>query len=44
VDLDGFMEQLREGLQSGHSEMPSFRFTREDARAVVTYLRSIQVP
>jgi mono/diheme cytochrome c family protein len=44
VDLDAFTEQLREGLQSTHPDMPSFRFSRADARAVVAYLRSIQGP
>jgi mono/diheme cytochrome c family protein len=44
VDLDSFMERLREGLMSGHPDMPTFRFTREDARAFVLYLRSIQTP
>lgn len=44
VDLDAFTEQLREGLQSTHPDMPSFRFSRADARAVVAYLRSIQAP
>ena len=33
VDLDSFMERLREGLTVGHPDMPTFRFTREDARA-----------
>ena len=42
VDLDSFMEQLREGLMVGHPDMPTFRFTREDARAFLLYLRSIQ--
>jgi mono/diheme cytochrome c family protein len=44
VDLDSFMERLREGLMSGHPDMPTFRFTREDARAFLLYLRSIQAP
>jgi cytochrome c len=44
VDLDSFMERLREGLTSGHPDMPTFRFTREDARAFILYLRSIQAP
>ena len=39
-----FMEQLREGLTVGHPDMPTFRFTREDARAFLLYLRSIQAP
>jgi cytochrome c len=44
VDLDTFMERLREGLMVGHPDMPTFRFTREDARAFVLYVRSIQAP
>jgi len=44
VDLDSFMERLREGLMVGHPDMPTFRFTREDARAFLLYLRSIQTP
>lgn len=44
VDLDVFMDLLREGLQSTHADMPSFRFSRGDARALVAYLRSIQGP
>ena len=42
VDLDEFPRQLREGVTSGHPDMPTFRFTREDARALTAYLRSIQ--
>jgi cytochrome c len=42
VDLDPFMERLREGLMVSHPDMPTFRFTREDARAFLLYLRSIQ--
>ncbi len=37
-------ERLREGLTVGHPDMPTFRFTREDARAFLLYLRSIQAP
>ena len=44
LDLDSFMERLREGLTVGHPDMPTFRFTREDARAFALYLRSIQAP
>jgi mono/diheme cytochrome c family protein len=43
-DLDTFGERLREGILAGHPDMPPVRFTREDARAVVAYLRSIQAP
>jgi mono/diheme cytochrome c family protein len=44
TDLDEFMDRLRAGLESTHPDMPSFRFSRDDARAVVAYLRSIQGP
>jgi mono/diheme cytochrome c family protein len=44
VDLDSFLDRLREGLMVGHPDMPTFRFTREDARGFVLYLRSIQAP
>ncbi|HTS39000.1 MAG TPA: cytochrome c [Xanthobacteraceae bacterium] len=44
VDLDTFQARLRGGLMSGHHEMPAFRFSREDAHAFVSYLRSIQKP
>lgn len=42
--LDEFIDRLRDGLQSTHADMPSFRLSREDARAAVAYLRSIQSP
>jgi mono/diheme cytochrome c family protein len=44
VNLDSLVDRLREGLTVGHPDMPMFRFTREDARAFVLYLRSIQAP
>jgi mono/diheme cytochrome c family protein len=44
VELDTFTDRLREGLTSGHPDMPTFRFTREDARALLLYLRTIQAP
>jgi cytochrome c len=44
TDLDAFMDRLRAGLESTHPDMPSFRFPRDDARAAVAYLRSIQGP
>jgi hypothetical protein len=44
LDLDSFMDRLREGVMVGHPDMPTFRFTREDARAFVLYLRSVQAP
>jgi cytochrome c len=42
IDLDAFTRQLREGLLSGHPDMPTFRFSRDDARALTAYLRYIQ--
>ena len=44
LDIDAFMIRLREGLTSGHPDMPTFRFTREDAHDFSAYLRSIQAP
>jgi len=44
VDVDSFMDRLREGLMVGHPDMPTFRFSREDAHAFVLYLRSVQAP
>lgn len=42
VDLDTFMGRLQNGLTSGHPDMPTFKFSRHDARLLVAYLRSIQ--
>jgi cytochrome c len=42
VDLDTFFQRLREGVTVGHPDMPTFRFGRDDARAFIAYLRSIQ--
>jgi mono/diheme cytochrome c family protein len=44
VNLDTFASRLRQGLMSSHYDMPEFRFSREDAQAMVAYLRSIQAP
>jgi mono/diheme cytochrome c family protein len=44
LNLDEFTDQLRKGLHSSYQDMPSVRFSREDARAIVAYLRSIQAP
>jgi cytochrome c len=35
-------ERLQEGLSSAHKDMPSFRFNREDAHAIRSFLNSIQ--
>jgi cytochrome c len=42
VNLDTFFQRLREGVTSNHPDMPTSRFSREDARAFIAYLRSIQ--
>jgi mono/diheme cytochrome c family protein len=42
VDLDTFHERLQQSLFSGHPDMPQFRLSREEARAVQAYLRTIQ--
>jgi mono/diheme cytochrome c family protein len=44
LDLDFFADRLRDTLSVDHRDMPAFRFTRPDARALVLYLRSIQAP
>ena len=41
-DLDQFQRQLERGISSGHPDMPEFKFSADDARAVSAYLRSIQ--
>lgn len=42
VDLDALGSRLRAGLIAGHPEMPVFRLTREEAAALVRYLKSIR--
>jgi mono/diheme cytochrome c family protein len=37
-----FASRLQEGLTTMHRDMPTFRFNRRDAAAVVNYLKSIQ--
>ena len=37
-----FAARLEEGLSTIHPDMPTFRFSREDAEAAVNYLKSIQ--
>ncbi len=41
-DMDSFAQDLRRGILSGHPDMPEFKFSEDDARAVTAYLRSIQ--
>lgn len=44
LDVDSFKNQLRNQFSSGHPDMPTFRFSRADARALTAYLRTIQGP
>jgi mono/diheme cytochrome c family protein len=44
LDLDKFARRLREGLLGTHRDMPMFRFTGDDADAMVAYLRTLQGP
>ena len=44
TDLSKLSRRLREGLLTGHEDMPMFRFDRDDADAMVAYIRSIQGP
>ncbi len=37
-----FVQRLQEGYSSIHKFMPTFRFDRDDAEAVVNYLKAIQ--
>jgi mono/diheme cytochrome c family protein len=41
-DLDLFPRLLERGISSGHPDMPEFKFSDDDARAVRAYLRTIQ--
>jgi mono/diheme cytochrome c family protein len=41
-DLDQFSQLLERGISSSHPDMPEFKFSEDDARAVTVYLRSIQ--
>jgi mono/diheme cytochrome c family protein len=44
LDLDSFVSRLMDGLASGHPDMPTFRFSRQDAKALVFYLRAVEGP
>lgn len=41
-DLDQLPRRLERGISSGHPDMPEFKFGEDDARAVRTYLYTIQ--
>jgi len=42
IDLDEFPLALERGISTGHPDMPNFKFSADDARAVRAYLRVIQ--
>lgn len=42
MDLDVLADRMADLLVSPHAEMPSFRFSRRDARAIRVYLNAIQ--
>jgi len=42
VDLSEMTLKLQEGIIGGHPEMPVFKLTEPEARALVAYMRSIQ--
>jgi mono/diheme cytochrome c family protein len=44
MDLGELVARLRRGPIAGHEDMPVFRFTRDEAQAIVAYLKSIQAP
>ena len=44
TDLGKLAQRIRGGLLTGHEDMPMFRFDRDDADAMVAYIRSIQKP
>ena len=37
-----FEQRLQDGLTTLHRDMPTFRFSRDDAEAAVSYLKAIQ--
>jgi mono/diheme cytochrome c family protein len=42
TNLSKLSGRLQGGLLTGHEGMPLFRFSREEAEAMVAYIRSIQ--
>lgn len=44
TDLSKLARRIREGIITGHEDMPLFRFNNDDADAMVAYIRSVQGP
>ena len=44
TNLSKLSQRIREGLLTGHEDMPMFRFGQDDADAMVAYIRSVQGP
>lgn len=44
TNLSKLSRRIQEGLLIGHEDMPMFRFDRDDADAMVAYIRSVQAP
>ena len=42
LDIESFVDRLREGILVGHPDMPTFRMTRRDAAALAEYLMSLK--
>jgi cytochrome c len=42
--VDWLAEALGEGLSTGHPDMPEFVFEPQEINAILSYLRSIQLP
>ena len=42
MDMEELMRRMQEGLSSGHRDMPMFRFSGEERRAIRSYLGTIQ--
>jgi len=44
IDIGQLAQRLRDGLLTGHDDMPMFRFDRVSADAITAYIRSVQAP
>ena len=44
MDIADLAQRLRDGLLTGHQDMPMFRFDRESTDAITAYIRSVQGP